>query len=74
MSQYGLDPVIHAPARLRIMVTLATLREGDAFTFSRLQDVIGLIPGNLITQLRTLEDAGYVQTESPAAATARWRP
>lgn len=24
-----LDPVIHAPARLRVVVTLATLRDGD---------------------------------------------
>jgi len=55
-----LDPVIHAPARLRIMVTLATLPAGDTLSFTRLQDLIGLTPGNLITHLRKLEDAGYV--------------
>jgi DNA-binding MarR family transcriptional regulator len=59
----GLDPVIHAPARLRLMVTLATLPDGDNLSFTRLQDMIGLTPGNLITHLRKLEDAGYVQTE-----------
>ena len=32
-------------------------------SFTRLQDVIGLTPGNLITHLRKLEDAGYVTTE-----------
>jgi DNA-binding MarR family transcriptional regulator len=63
MSKDGLDPVIHAPARLRIAVTLAALRDGDDVSFTRLQDLIGLTPGNLITHLRKLEDAGYVSTE-----------
>lgn len=63
MNQDGLDPVIHAPARLRLMVTLATLPGGDTLSFTRLQDMIGLTPGNLITHLRKLEDARYVQTE-----------
>jgi pimeloyl-ACP methyl ester carboxylesterase len=58
----GLDPVIHGPTRLRIMVTLATLPEGDDLSFSRLQDLLSLTPGNLITHLRKLEDAGYVTT------------
>ena len=63
MSQDELDPVIHVPARLRMMVTLAALPEGDNLSFTRLQDLIGLTPGNLITHLRKLEEAGYVQTE-----------
>ena len=63
MSEDELDPVIHAPARLRLMVTLATLPDGDNLSFTRLQDLIGLTPGNLITHLRKLEDAGYVRTE-----------
>ena len=63
MSQDGLDPVIHAPARLRLMVTLAALPNGDTLSFTRLQDMIGLTPGNLITHLRKLEDARYVQME-----------
>ena len=61
MSEDGLDPVIHAPARLRLMVTLAALPDGDNLSFTRLQDLIGLTPGNLITHLRKLEDAGYVE-------------
>ena len=61
MSEDGLDPVIHAPARLRLMVTLAALPDGDNLSFTRLQDLIGLTPGNLITHLRKLDDAGYVQ-------------
>jgi DNA-binding MarR family transcriptional regulator len=72
VSDDELDPVIHAPARLRIMVTLATLPEGDNLSFTRLQDLIGLTPGNLITHLRKLEDAEYVATvKSGRGVTAR---
>jgi DNA-binding transcriptional ArsR family regulator len=60
MTEAELDPVIHVPARLRIMVTLATLPDGDSLSFSRLQQLISLTPGNLITHLRKLADAGYV--------------
>ena len=63
MSAEELDPLIHTPARLRIVATLAALPDGDALSFTRLQDLIGLTPGNLITHLRKLEDAGYVSTE-----------
>jgi DNA-binding MarR family transcriptional regulator len=62
MSPDALDPLIHAPARLRTLVTLAALDEGDTLSFSRLQDMLDLTAGNLITHLRKLEDAGYVQT------------
>lgn len=72
MSGDELDPVIHAPARLRIMVTLATLAEDEDLSFTRLQDLIGLTPGNLITHLRKLEDADYVSTaKSGRGVTAR---
>ena len=72
MSQDGLDPVIHVPARLRIVVTLASLRDGDDLSFTRLQDLIGLTPGNLITHLRKLEDARYVTTQkNGSGVTAR---
>jgi DNA-binding MarR family transcriptional regulator len=63
MATDALDPLIHVPARLRLMVTLAALPHGDTLSFTRLQDMLGLTPGNLITHLRKLEDAGYVQTE-----------
>jgi DNA-binding MarR family transcriptional regulator len=45
------------------MVTLATLPEGDTLSFTRLQDLIGLTARDLITHLRKLDDAGYVQME-----------
>ncbi len=71
-AESGLDPVIHGPARLRVMVTLATLRDGDSLSFTRLQELLGLTPGNLITHLRKLEDAGYVTTvKSGRGVTAR---
>lgn len=63
MDADALDPLIHVPARLRLMVTLAALPDGDTLSFTRLQDMLGLTPGNLITHLRKLEDAGYLRTE-----------
>jgi DNA-binding MarR family transcriptional regulator len=72
MSDDELNPVIHTPARLRIMVTLATLRDGDDLSFTGLQDLTSLTPGNLITHLRKLEDAEYVTTsKNGSGVTAR---
>jgi len=77
MTVDELDPLIHTPARLRIVATLAALPEGDTVSFTRLQDLIGLTPGNLITHLRKLEEAGYVETQKTArtsvSLTARGR-
>jgi DNA-binding MarR family transcriptional regulator len=71
-AETGLNPVIHAPVRLRVVVTLATLRPGDDLSFTRLQELLGLTPGNLITHLRKLEDAGYVTTvKSGSGVSAR---
>ena len=70
MSQHELDPVIHVPARLRIMVTLATLHDGDNLSFTRLQELLRLTPGNLITHLRKLEDVGYVSTAKTGSGIA----
>lgn len=70
MTSEPLDPVIHAPARLRIVATLATLPDGDELSFTRLQDILDLTPGNLITHLRKLEDAGYISTEKIGNGTA----
>src|SRR5215475_7713571 len=70
MSDDELDPLIHVPARLRIVVTLAALPDGDALSFTRLQDMLGLTPGNLITHLRKLEDAGYVRSEKTGSGTS----
>jgi DNA-binding MarR family transcriptional regulator len=54
------------------VVTLAALRNGDNLSFTKLQDMIGLTPGNLVTHLRKLEDAGYVTThKNGSGVTAR---
>ena len=74
MSDETLDPLIHAPARLRIVVSLAALREGDSVSFPRLQRMLDLTPGNLISHLRKLADADYLVTEKsdagPSAGTS----
>ena len=74
MTVDTLDPLIHVPARLQIVATLAALPDGDALSFTRLQEMIGLTAGNLITHLRKLEDAGYLTSEKtgngPASRTS----
>jgi DNA-binding MarR family transcriptional regulator len=63
MTGDGLDPLIHVPTRLKIVATLAALPEGDGLSFTRLQNMLELTPGNLIIQLRKLEDADYISSE-----------
>ena len=70
MGTEQLDPLIHAPARLRIVATLAALPSGDTVSFTRLQDMLGLTAGNLITHLRKLEGAGYIDTEKTGSGPA----
>ena len=71
-DEADLDPVIHASTRLRIVATLAALTDGDSLSFSRLQSLLDLTPGNLITHLRKLEEAGYVSSaKSRADGSAR---
>jgi DNA-binding MarR family transcriptional regulator len=70
MTADALDPLIHAPARLRLVATLAALPEGDALSFTRLQHMLDLTPGNLITHLRKLEEAGYLSSEKTGNGTA----
>lgn len=56
-----LDPVIHAPARLRIMTALTeALEDGDEIAFPALQKLLGMTAGNLTSHLAKLEDADYV--------------
>jgi DNA-binding MarR family transcriptional regulator len=70
MTTDELDPLIHVPTRLRIVAALAAQPDGDPLSFARLQDMIGLSPGNLITHLRKLEEAGYVASEKTKDGTA----
>jgi DNA-binding transcriptional ArsR family regulator len=70
MTSEELDPLIHVPTRLKIVATLAALPDGDALSFTRLQDMIGLTPGNLIVHLRKLEEAGYLDSKKTKNGTA----
>ncbi|MDA8103469.1 MAG: transcriptional regulator [Nitrospiraceae bacterium] len=70
MTTEELDPLIHAPARLRIVATLAALPAGDTLAFTRLQEMTALTPGNLITHLRKLEAGGYVDTDKTGNGSA----
>jgi DNA-binding transcriptional ArsR family regulator len=53
-----LDPTIHQPARLRILMILSGADSAD-FTF--LQQTLGLSKGNLSTHMARLEEKGYVK-------------
>ena len=55
-----IDPVLHAPARLRVVTQLYVLEAADA-TF--LVNRTGLTWGNLSTHLSKLEARGYVAVE-----------
>ena len=52
----NIDPVIHAPARLKLVTQLYVVEAADA-TF--LVNATGLTWGNLATHLRKLEEHGY---------------
>jgi DNA-binding MarR family transcriptional regulator len=69
MNDDTLDPLIHVPTRLKIVATLAALPDGDTLSFTRLQDMIGLTPGNLIVHLRKLEDADYITSKKASNGT-----
>jgi DNA-binding MarR family transcriptional regulator len=71
MSGDGLDPLIHVPTRLKIVATLAALPDGDTLSFTRLQDMLELTPGNLIIQLRKLEEADYISSEKTRNGSAQ---
>jgi predicted transcriptional regulator len=57
----GLDRVIHEKARLGIMTSLLTRREG--LSFADLKDVCALSDGNLSRHLAVLQEAGCIEIE-----------
>jgi DNA-binding PadR family transcriptional regulator len=71
MSTGALDLLIHDPERLRVVATLAALPDGDALALTRLQGMLGLTPGSLITRLRELDHARYVRTEKAGGGRAQ---
>ena len=59
-SQDDLDPVIHAPSRLKIMGVLSAVESAD-FLFLLRQT--GLTKGNLSAHLSKLEKSRYIQIQ-----------
>lgn len=58
-DEVAFDPVIHVPARLKVMMLLAATTESS---FNALAEEARLTAGNLASHLRTLEEAGYVRS------------
>ena len=56
----GLDPLIHAPARLMVLTYLYVV---EAIDFVYLKRVTELSWGNLSRHLSKLEEAGYLEME-----------
>ncbi len=53
-----LDPHVHQPTRLRILMLLSGVDSAD-FTF--LLKTLGLTKGNLSSHMTRLEEAGYIE-------------
>jgi predicted ArsR family transcriptional regulator len=62
----GLERVIHEKARLGILASLATHRDGLAFT--DLKQQCALTDGNLNRHLQVLQDAGLVEVRKQTGA------
>ena len=63
MSRYdykAIDNVIHSRIRLAILSILITVEQAE---FSFLKEQIGATDGNLITHLRRLVEADYIQEQ-----------
>jgi len=58
-----LNRLIHEPARLRIMASLAALEPGDKVDFVCLRDLLKLTDGNLGAHLAKLEETRYVRID-----------
>lgn len=57
------DPIIHQPARLKIMGALRPLPPREQLEFMRLKAILDMTDGNLGAHITTLEQAGYVEVE-----------
>lgn len=57
------DPIIHQPARLKIMAALKALPAREQLEFMRLKSLVGATDGNLGAHIVTLEQSGYLEVE-----------
>lgn len=63
MTTREMNELIHAPTRLQIMAALAELGTKSEISFTRLQTLLDMTPGNLSAHLKRLADAGYLTME-----------
>jgi len=61
-TDFALDNLVHEKARLAVLTYLAG-SHASAVPFTELRDHLNLTAGNLSVQLRTLEQAGYVEID-----------
>lgn len=62
LAALDLDKIIHERSRLMVLTYLASSDRAET-GFTELRDELGMSAGNLSVQLKTLEEAGYVQIE-----------
>jgi DNA-binding MarR family transcriptional regulator len=65
MSLAGLDPLIHAPARLQICAILSAADEAE---FALVREETGVSESVLSKQVKLLEEAGYVAVRKATLA------
>ena len=65
MSAKGLDPVIHAPARLQLSALLAGV---DEMEFASAREAIDVSDSVLSKHLAQMQEAGYVRLRKAALA------
>ena len=64
----GLDPLIHAPARLHLLTTLSAVSEAE---FATLREVLEVSDSVLSKHISALVDAGYVRSRKGVQAGRR---
>ena len=64
----GLDPLIHAPARLQLVTTLSAVSEAE---FATLRAVLEVSDSVLSKHVSALADAGYVRSRKGVQAGRR---
>ena len=62
-----LNPLLHNELRLKIMVTLDSLESAN---FMYLCEITGATRGNLSIQIKTLQEAGYLQMNKSGSGSA----
>jgi len=62
MQNLQLNKVIHEQSRLKILVLLASSKTKDV-PFIEIKKQLGFTAGNLSIQLKTLEEASYINVE-----------